>query len=518
MATNLVAVGNQAPGFYGLNLQQSSVVLDPQWASEANNAVITSDGRIGARKGYSIVNTAVGDDITTGTIRTLHEYIDSSGNSDLIACANNAIFKADSPYTDFTSIYSTSITADNWQIQNFNSKTYFFQNGQAPLVYNGTAVSLLSAETSFGDSADAVIATVKPNCVHAAFGRLWVGGSTTPGYGTKIWWSDSLSGHIYNSGTAGALNLHSVMTGGTDYVTAISSFQNWLIIFLKNSILIYDGAEVDPANQLSLREHIKGIGCIARDSVRHIGTDLLFLSSTGVRSFSRVVNENGDGTAPINDISKNVRDYLSTFTFGENANYIKSLYNPKEGFYLLSFPTFDKVFCFDIRGMLPDNSARVTTWDLITPTAMVSMTNQDIYIGKANNVCSYSTYLDDTLPYTFTYSTPWLDYGQEFNQKIPKNFYLLTEAASGSDVSIAWATDFVESYNNVTKTTNSTSISYFNESEYNEDEYGYGYAISALQGPMSKSGKVVKFKVYLPIEGAFNIKKYEIYAKIGRVI
>ena len=515
MGINLVAVGNQAPGFYGLNLQQSSTVLDPQWASEANNAVITEDGRIGARKGYSIVNTAADDDITTGTIRRLHEYIDSTGNSDMIACADNKIFKADSPYTDFTSIYSTSITADNWQVQNFNSKVYFFQDAQAPLEYNGTTVTTIAANASFVDSSDSVIATIKPNCVHAAFGRLWIGGSTTHGYGAKIWWSDSLAGHIYGSGTAGALDLHTVLTGGTDYVTAISSFENWLVIFLKNSILIYDGAESDPANRLSLREHIRGIGCVARDSIQNIGTDLLFLSNTGVRSLMRVVTEDN---SPIRDVSKNVRDSLSPFTNGETKTYIKSLYNAKEGFYLLSFPTFDKVFCFDLKGSLPDGSARVTTWDHITPTAMVSMTNQDIYIGKTNNVCFYSGYSDDTASYTFSYATPWLDYGQEFNQKILKNFYLLSEAGHDSNVSISWAVDFRETYSTAVRISDSTLLSEYNIAKFGINEFGYGYAITTMQGPMSKAGKVVKFRISVPIEGIFNIKKYEIYAKIGRVI
>jgi hypothetical protein len=324
-----------------------------------------------------------------------------------------------------------------------------------------------------------------------------------------------LSGHIWNSGTAGALNLQTVLTGGTDYVTAISSFQNWLVIFLKNSILIYDGAETTPATQLSLREHIKGIGCIARDSIQHIGTDMLFLSSTGVRSLMRTVTEE---TSPIRDVSKNVRDYLSTYARAEFAPQIKSLYNPKEGFYLLSFPSSEKVFCFDVRSPLEDGSARVTTWDSIIPTAMVSMTNYDIYFGKDYHVCSYTGYTDNALPYTFSYATPWLDYGQEFNIKIPKNFYLLAEAGSESEVTVSWAVDFRETYDSVSKTTDVTDIAYYNVSEYNNAEYGYGYAITPLQGTMTRSGKVVKFKVEVPIEGQFNIKKYEIYAKMGRVI
>jgi hypothetical protein len=149
---------------------------------------------------------------------------------------------------------------------------------------------------------------------------------------------------------------------------------------------------------------------------------------------------------------------------------------------------------------------------------MVSMTNYDIYLGKTNNVCSYTGYTDNSLPYTFTYATPWLDYGNEFSIKIPKNFYLLIEAGSSLDVSVQWAVDFAETYDSVSKTTSTSDIAYYGVSEYGESEYGYGYAITPMQGTMSRSGKVVKFKVEVPIEGVFNIKKYEIYAKMGRVI
>ena len=520
MATNLVAVGNQAPGFYGLNLQQSSTVLDPQWASEANNAVITSDGRVGARMGFVKKSTIA------GTIRTLHEVITTTGTSAMVAATDSKIYYAVAPYTTFTNIYSTTITNNNWQMTNFNGHVYMFQNGEFPLVYDVTSgvIEKLSAHTTHGaftDSSDAVIATIKPDCVHSAFGRLWVGGSSTPANGSKIWWCDSLNAENWGGGSAGALDLQTVLTGGTDYVTAISSFQDYLIIFCKNSILMYSGANSTPSSNLLLVEHIRGIGCIARDSVRNIGTDILFLSSSGVKSFNRIVQEK---SAPIRDVSQNVRDYLGAFSQAATVANIKSTYNPHEGFYLLSFPDNNKVFCFDLRAPLPDGSARATTWDGINPTAMVTLSNYSTYFGRTTDVGLYDSYVDDGSSYTFTYSTPWLDYGQEFNIKMLKNFYILGEAGNSKNITISWATDFKESYSSVTKTSDASgTVAEYSTvvgvaGQYGISEYGYGYNISTLQGTLSKSGKTVKMKVTVPVDSRFNMKKYEIYAKVGRIV
>jgi hypothetical protein len=510
MATNLVAVGNQAPGFYGLNLQESSTVLDPQWASEAMNAVITSDGRIGTRNGWLATDTLA------GTIRALHsEYKLGQVNPDILACANNTIYHADSPYTAFTSLYSTAITADSWHIENFNGDSYFFQIGQAPLIYNTVTevVTLLSAKAGFGDSSDSVIATEKPNTVHAAFGRLWVAdGATTK---QKVWWSDSLSGHIWNSGSAGSLDLHTVLQGDTDDITTIHSFQNKLVIFLKNNILIYSGAESTPASNLTLVEQISGIGCIARDSIQNIGSDLVFLSSSGVRSLLRTLQE---FNSPLRDLSKNVRDNLVTVALGETSTYIKSTYSAKHGFYLLSFPTFNKVYCFDMRAPLQDGSARVTIWDNITPTAMVTLSNEDIYVAKGADIGKYEGYTDNGSSYSFYFATPWLDYGQPFNIKMLKNFYILAEVGASMTITVEWAVDFRDSFNSTNKTTAGATSAEWNLSEYNIDEFGYGFTVDQLQGTMGNSGKVVKLRVSVPITNKFNMKKYEIYAKAGRTV
>ena len=72
------------------------------------------------------------------------------------------------------------------------------------------------------------------------------------------------------------------------------------------ALLVYQGAENDPTSNISLVEVIDGVGCIARDSIQDIGTDILFLSDTGVRSLGRIIQEK---SAPIFDASKKVETY-----------------------------------------------------------------------------------------------------------------------------------------------------------------------------------------------------------------
>lgn len=86
---------------------------------------------------------------------------------------------------------------------------------------------------------------------------------------------------------------------------------------------------------MALTDTIEGIGCIARDSVQQTGTDIIFLSDSGVRSFGRTIQEK---SLPMRDISKNVRsDLLALIPLQTYA--IKSVYSPEDSFTYLLFQT-----------------------------------------------------------------------------------------------------------------------------------------------------------------------------------
>ena len=88
MAEQLLTTTIQAPGFMGLNLQDSSVNLENGYATVATNCVIDKFGRIGARKGWLPAHTALAA-LTGYAVKSIGELIDNAGNSYIVAAGNN---------------------------------------------------------------------------------------------------------------------------------------------------------------------------------------------------------------------------------------------------------------------------------------------------------------------------------------------------------------------------------------------------------------------------------------------
>ena len=81
MAQQLQNITVAAPGFAGLNTQDSPIGIDPSFASVADNCVIDQLGRIGARKGWVEVSTNGAAVLGTSRgIETVYEFIDNSGD------------------------------------------------------------------------------------------------------------------------------------------------------------------------------------------------------------------------------------------------------------------------------------------------------------------------------------------------------------------------------------------------------------------------------------------------------
>ena len=175
---------------------------------------------------------------------------------------------------------SYTISADNWKIVNFNNNAYLFQAGHDPLIYDGSSVALLS-------SVSGASSIVQGNEVLAAYGRLFVTGlSSAP---STIYFSDLLQGHKYSGGSSGNIDISTVWPDGYDEIVALAAHNNALIIFGQHSIVVYSGA-TSPAS-MTLEDTVAGIGCVDRDTVQYTGTDVLFLSHTGLKSFGRNIKE-----------------------------------------------------------------------------------------------------------------------------------------------------------------------------------------------------------------------------------
>jgi hypothetical protein len=510
MAQQLQNITVAAPGFAGINTQDSPIGIDPSFASIADNCVIDQLGRIGARKGWEAVSTNGSSVLGSSRgIETMYEFIDNSGDKVVLSAGNAKVFKGTTTLTDITPSSYTP-TANNWKTVSLNNHVYMFQRDHEPLIGTDESGSFV-LETMSGHSHSTGTAP-QGNEVLAAYGKLFVADVT--GNKHTVYWSDTLNGHAWTGGASGSLDVTLVWPTGFDEITALAAHNGFLIIFGKKSILVYSGAS-SPAS-MTLTDTIEGVGCIARDSVQHTGTDIIFLSETGVRSFGRTIQEK---SMPMRDISKNVRtDLLSLVSL--QVNPIKSLYSSDEAFYLLTLPDSNTVYCFDMRTPLPDGSQRATTWSAINPLSFAVLEDGEIYIGISSGIVEYKNYLDGTEKYEMRYFSNPLDFQNTSNLKFLKKFNLTIIGGQNTPTTLNWGYDYTQSYTKQAFIFGSSNIGEYGISEYNTTaEYTSSILINTPKVNTSGSGEVVTIGIEAEINRAqFSIQRIDIHALLGRLI
>ena len=83
-----------APGFQGLNTQESPLDLSLGYALVAQNAIIDQYGRIGSRKGYSRVNSSSGN-LGANDVTVINELVQADGTLTVVFAGNLKLFKLD---------------------------------------------------------------------------------------------------------------------------------------------------------------------------------------------------------------------------------------------------------------------------------------------------------------------------------------------------------------------------------------------------------------------------------------
>lgn len=515
MPKKIVTGRLQLAGSWGLNSQRKADILPAAWATVADNCVFDDSGRLASRRGSQNKNaTAISG---TPDVKSIFEYIDGSGSKLEIIVASNVIYKVDGDVLTDISGTITTPTGDNWKFQNFNGKCVGFQQDHTPIVLSivtGTFTDITLSGTEQP--------TTAANEVLAAFGRLWTLD------GTDLKYSDALVEGAWN----GAFDLSTVWLSGMDIGTALAEFNGHLIVFGKQSISVYNnpwsptGGGTLSTNNMTLIENIGNIGCIARDTVQYIGTDILFLSYQGVRSLGRTIQEK---SMPVNDISKNVNDALLDYVESESLSGIKSAYSKAEGFYIITLPVSNKTFYFDVRRPLQDGSYRITRWNNSFSSLFVT-SNDTLYMGIAGYLTTYTGYLDGKLSdgtsgvgYNMEYISGWNNLS-EINpeiatlQKIPKTSSYLILGGAGQTAIVKWAFDFEDAFFSFTKDIPSTGNAKWNIAEYGIGEYSGGLVFNTVRAPMRKTGQVLKVGFSTFVEGSeVALQFLDINMKLGRI-
>jgi len=513
MSKPLQSYSLSAPGFYGLNTEDSPLDLGAGFALVATNCILDQYGRIGARKGYTRVNSSSGN-LGANDVGVIHELVQNDGTLTVLFAGNNKLFKLGTANAVTELTYggggtAPTITASNWQTASLNGIAYFFQTGHDPLIYDPavstTTFRRVSEKSGYAGSVPSA------NIAISAFGRLWV--ANTSSDKVTVTFSDLIAGHVWSGGTSGNLDVSRVWPNGADEVMGLAAHNDFLFIFGKRQILVYSGAST-PAS-LVLSDTIGSIGCIARDTIQSVGSDVIFLSDSGVRSLMRTIQEK---SAPLRDLSKNVRFDLNSSLAGETLANLKSVYSEKEAFYLLVLPATFQVYCFDTKQSLQDGASRVTKWDSIAPTALRSLRNGDLYIGKNGFIGKYGGYIDDTTTYRFAYYTNNADLGNPNQISVLKTISAIVIGGSNQFLTINWGFDYSGAYQ-AQNIYIPTQVSYeYGTAEYNVAEYTSGIAIKTLRANASGAGKIVQTGYETTINGTqLSLQKIEIQAKDGKM-
>ena len=527
----LQPVSITAPGFFGLNNQDSGISMNPSFALTATNAVIDRYGRIGARKGWAYTTTSGG---TSSNPEVMFEF-NNNGTATIISAGNNKIFTGETTMTQATVRNSTdsgnltyTITDNDWQIVqaqfesglNLSPHAYLVQKAHPPLVYHKLGATAHAHTGSFGFQRVGDIGAVPPgystttfmpNCALAAYGRLWV--ADIDADNLSIYYSVYLDTTDFSGSSSGVINLEQVVEGGQKIV-ALASHNNFLVVFLTNSIVLYSNA--NDLGSLQLADIIKGVGCVARDSVQNIGTDLIFLSNSGVRSLARTIQEK---SAPVRDLSKNVRDSLLAFVKSEDLEKVRSVYYEPDAFYLLVLPSSGFTYCFDLRTLLEDGSSRVTFWNNIDPSSVCATKDRRLLIGKTNGIAKYDGYTDNSGTYIFSYYSPFIDFQSPSVTKVLKKIGVTVVGASNTTFDIRWAFDYQSNYRSLQVTTPAALLAEYGVGEYGIAEYSSSVFIDLVRRQLTGSGTVLQIGIDATINGKpLSLQKIDIYAVTGRTI
>jgi hypothetical protein len=534
MAGSLKALSNAALGFLGLNTQESGVTLESGYATKAVNCIIDKFGRLGSRRGWTPVTTNNGSLSDTDYLESLFEFIDIDLTATILSCGGGKMYTGSTTLTespvkqaDQTTNLTITFTGNRWQFvqlaegAGYGNTMYGFaaQTGNPLLVYrkkNHSDVYIWQRVGDYGTKPSAPgggsLATFDPDCAHAAFGRLWVAGVT--GAKTTIYYSQLLDGALFTGTGSGLIDIETVV-GSSDEIVGISSHNNYLIIFCRNNIVIYESPN-DPTN-IALADVVTGVGCIARDTIQQTGTDLIFLSNSGVRSFNRVTQEK---SMPMRDLSMNIRDDLVTYVAGETLTEIKSVYFERDAFYLLVLPNLKQSFYFDLRQTLENGAARVTTWTGFVPKALCKTRDRNLYLGMAGGIGRYFGYLDNTETYRLEYYTSNIDAGEPFSLKFLKKASMVVIASGTQDIVFKYGFDYQNAYSSRTYTKDFIGgAAEYSISEYNVGEFTAGSAIQDITMHLGGSGKILQFGVEVPIDGApVSLQQLTIYLKTGKMV
>jgi len=347
----LIAIRSQIP-VKGMNTVLQPREMDQNFAPRIFNFWFY-DGIFLRKRPGVVDNDAIAiPGIAPASLRTMFEYSYRSNNAVFVQASDNAVYKYVAG-TGYTAQAGVSFTGKVRFAQMKNLLIIGDGTGNA-MVYDGAAWR--QPATLFG--ANDVGGPAIGNIFHVHKNRCYAAGN--PQFPATLFISDSAAskGLDYwsqQAGGAGELGYiidctYDIQRG--DVITGLATHRNYLVVFMRNHILVYAITEDPNAGLKSyLVKKITGDGCIATDSIAPFGEEIIFLSANG---FKKLTTSLVQADTIVNDISIPINNVIRDITSHPNfdPNTVSATYNPKYGIYVCKLydPILmkNRVFCYQV--------------------------------------------------------------------------------------------------------------------------------------------------------------------------
>jgi len=483
MAQPVRQVGIRAPGFQGLNTELSPINGDPEFALVADNVVVDQIGRLIAREAFrdylsltaqdnpeiiKMKQQATEHDELHGIHRQSPIWIYRYGSTrDVeinariprgmgivsrkgrqIELEENAQYggamEQDGAVVELTVPAGDLQTAE---LVEFKDEMFLFAKGIPFSRLDGTAFTTVSAQVTALDGTK--VSDIDGDIAVSAYGRLWVSGVNDNYHEIhysslldETQWYDASDVDSSTGNTGGVINVREYWPVESDTIVGIHAHNGFLLVFGRNSILVYANANSgDPAgeNGIVLQDAISNVGLVRRDAICNIGTDVLFVDDSGVRSIGRVIQEKSN---PIGEPSLNIRRELQEVIKTELSldpfwSGIKMEYMPSKSLAIMLFTGLRIAYVLHLNMPSKTGGMKITRWTECFWNDSCEVKGADgdlIYLGgKVNKgLLKYQGYIQgsetsgDPQPYIMRYESMALALGQSPMQTaIPKSVHMV---------------------------------------------------------------------------------------------
>lgn len=382
------------------------LTMPKKYCVKAQNCHVSESGGMAKIPGYSRVNLNKLDQ----QIKTGFEYKKNNGTNITLSAGGGKVFKLNgNTLSDLKTGLNAS--AKVWFAQ-MNDVLVFGNGVDAPQKYDGTTVSDL------GGLPSSTLFT-KPH-VHAG----------------RIWWTDSVNRMMaYHSAlravedyttasNAGYIDFSFVLPCG-DELQDIITYVDLLVFVFRNHVVIYSGTNPTTSGDFAVVQIISGVGCVSPNSTLPLGSDLLLIHDTGIKSLRQIVTT---GNMTIGDVSKPVATSIQReikYALANGSDFSTAHY-PKRGW-----------SCFLINGVVWIYSYIWKAWGRMVGADVFGLFNLmdgSMYLCGSGLLYNYGGYWSfDSEPINMQWESVWVAYSGRSFKGYPK----IMEMMFGKGVNIS---------------------------------------------------------------------------------